>query len=117
MRAFVKNVVGAFDISPQGTHIAMITYGDRSQTAFTFPIDLKTGARYDKQTVNAFVNAAPRSTGRTRNINMAFGDAVQLFTNRLYGARKNSRKVMALYIHLFELIISNYIVKLRYVLD
>ncbi|XP_031572994.1 collagen alpha-6(VI) chain-like [Actinia tenebrosa] len=77
----------------------MITYGDRSQTAFTFPIELKPGARYDKEMVNRLVDVASRSTGQGRNINQALGDAVQLFTNRLYGARTNSRKEVIIITH------------------
>ena len=94
--AFIKQIVGAFNVSPDGTHFAFVTYADRSGTAFSFPLGALTAAQYNVQVVRRYVDAATRSRGVGRNINVALQDVVRLLTRKDLGSRTNARKVMHL---------------------
>lgn len=88
--AFIKQIVAVFNVSPQGTHFAFVTFADTSNIAFQFPA---ANAEYNVQFVQRSIDGAKRSTGTRRNINLAMQNTLKLFTDKQLGARPNARKV------------------------
>lgn len=91
--AFLKQIVAAFRPSPEGTRFAFVTYADRSNVAFAFPQATPTKSQYNVQVVQQFFDAAQRSPGTGRNINMALQDVLKVFTEKIHASRPNARKV------------------------
>ena len=91
--AFIKQIVAAFKPSPEGTRFAFVTYADGSNVAFGFPLGTPASAQYNTQVVQRFFDAARRSTGTRRNINLALRNVLMLFTQKALGSRPNARKV------------------------
>ena len=88
--AFLKQAVGVFNVSPQGTHFAFVTFADNSNIAVQFP---SAGAEYNVQVVQQSIDGIKRSTGTGRNINMALKNTHRLLTDSRLGSRSNARKV------------------------
>jgi len=88
--AFLKQIVAVFNVSPEGTHFAFVTFADTSNIAFQFPA---ANAEYNVQMVQQAFDGAQRSTGTGRNINMALQNTLKLLTDNTLGVRPNSRKV------------------------
>jgi len=88
--AFLKQIVTVFNVSPEGTHFAFVTFADTSNIAFQFPA---ANAEYNVQMVQQAFDGAQRSTGPGRNINMALQNTLKLLTDNKLGVRPNSRKV------------------------
>lgn len=90
LTAFIKQIVGVFNVSPKGTHFAFVTFADTSKIAFQFP---SAGSEYNVQFVRQAIDGAQRSTGTGRNINMALQNTRRLLTQTELGSRPNARKV------------------------
>lgn len=90
--AFVKQLIGAFDVSIKGTHFALVAYAGRSTVVFSFPASNKPDALYNVNVVQGLVNKA-RLLGNGRNIFQALGDVSTLFTLPMLYSRKTARKV------------------------
>ena len=92
---FIKQVVGDFDVSPKGTHFALIGFGDRAVNLFTFPTGPQSPSQYNVRVVRQFIDATSsrRPKGTQRNINGALTLTRTLLTNKQFGVRPNSDKV------------------------
>ena len=84
IKDFVKRIVDAFDVGPEGTHVGAIWYSDKAEVAFAF--NNFTGPEVTKANIFKAVDTIQVTTGKTR-----IDQALRLAYNDLYSEKGGVR--------------------------
>lgn len=85
---FMKQIVAGFDISPAGTHVALVPFSDKPKTSYAF----NTPTIHTLQELNTYIGWLKRIPG-FRYLDAALLHADSEVFQTINGMRENARKV------------------------
>lgn len=92
MRDFSKDFLKNFDISPAGTHIGYVVYGNGAALRFGFPIDPAPSYPYNRDLVRKQIDGIQPLGGNRKDLFMGLQTAQMAFVPA-NGGRPGARKV------------------------
>lgn len=94
VQKFMKAVVNAFHVSPEGTHFGAVVFSDSASRAFTPPEFFAPGSQYTNEDIEDLIDKIPRERGLQKNAHLGLQISRSLFT-KPFGGRPDARKVLS----------------------